>query len=88
MGLTPKMIQILKDEVIPTLKNDYGIKNNSQFAESDIDTVDLLSEVCYEEFPEEYIDEYNAEEIEELGDDVEQAIHNWACDFLMDEEWN
>lgn len=88
MGLTPKMIQILKDEVIPTLKNDYGIKNNSQFKNSNIDTISLLSSVMYEDLPEEYIDEYDAEDIEELGDDVEQAIHNWACDYLMDEEWN
>ena len=86
MGLTPKMIQILKDEVIPTLKNDYGIKNNSQFAESDIDTVDLLSEVCYEELPEEYINDEIQEEIDNYGE--RQAIHNLACDWLIDEEWN
>lgn len=86
MGLTPEMIKIIKEEIIPELKNE-GIKNNEEFRESDIDMVDLTGTVCMEEFPEEYLEDWMKNEIKELGGDQEQFIHNMVCDWLMDEDW-
>ena len=86
MGLTPNMIKIIKDEIIPDLKQE-GIKNKQEFKQSDIDMVELTSSVCLEELPEEYIDDWMRKEIDDYGVDEEQLIHNMVCDWLMSEDW-
>ena len=85
MGLTPNMIKIIKDEIIPDLIREYGVKNKEEFRQTDIDMVELTGSVCSEDLPKEYINDWMKQDIDELGE--EQVIHNMVCDWLMDEDW-
>ena len=91
MGLTPKMIKIIREEIVPELKRE-GVKNNKEFdsnkfyQETNIELTDLTSSVCSEELPEEYYEDWMKEEIE-WGIDEEQLIHNMVMDWLHDEDW-
>ena len=88
MGLTPNMIKIIKDEIIPDLKREYGVKNKDEFrGQTDIDMVELTGLVCLEDFPDEYLKKYDwlKQDIEELGQ--EQVILNMVWEWLIDEDW-
>tara|TARA_B100001113_G_scaffold187067_1_gene153224 strand:+ start:207 stop:491 length:285 start_codon:yes stop_codon:yes gene_type:complete len=94
MGLTPNMIKIIKDKIIPDLKREYGVKNKDEFRKKDIDLSDGTGSFSLKGLPEEDVNRWMKTEMElflmlfwpeEIEE--EELIKNWVLDWLIDEDW-